>query len=54
MDVIWWDFGQLHKSCIKLGKEPHAAHELRLATPVLLYSVLAQNENELVHYSNEF
>jgi len=35
---------------MKLGKEPHVARETRVgtSTAVLLYSVSAQNENELV------
>jgi len=33
---------------MKLGKESHVARKMGLATAVLLYSVSAQNENELV------
>jgi len=33
---------------MKLGEESHVAREPRLATPMLMHSVSAQNENELV------
>jgi len=35
--VMWWNFWYLSKSCMKLGKEPHAARpSLKLNTPDIL------------------